>query len=126
MNMVKESTYQYSLAVFDLPVGIPLAVSLMAHASDDTLLYVGGVEAIILTAGQPSNLAVNLSAFDDGTNAGAPPKIVAVRRPETSVQTGQVLGLEFVLSDAGDGVLAFETQSERDGACISRLRHRLT
>lgn len=115
VEMSRTGRTSFSVVIGNLPANTECTVRAWALGAQSELLYEAEATNVVFAPDVQTNLVLNLIAADHGAHEGAAPRIIAVRRPATPVQTGNIVDLEFTIGDADDTELTYELQSSSGG-----------
>ena len=107
LEMTKTGSTSYELVAGELPANIECTVLAKALGEADAILYEAQADGTAFAPDVQTNLVLNMVARGNGDHEGAAPRIIAVRRPATIVQTGNIVDLEFTVGDSDDTRLSY-------------------
>jgi hypothetical protein len=116
LQMTQTDTAQFELLVSEIPASIECEVSAQALDADDAVLYEAVANAVVFDPDTETPLALNMVAADNGAYEGYAPRIIAIRRPATTVQTGSLVDMEFTVGDQDSTQLNYTLSSPSGGS----------
>jgi hypothetical protein len=106
----------FELVIGPLPANTPCIIHAWARGADEEVLYEAEAADVVFPPDVQTRVILNMVAADFGDHEGGAPRVIAVRRPGTPVQTGNIVAMEFVVGDTNDPVLSYSLASPVGGS----------